>query len=376
MGSSFSSLDTIYEYHAREAGLFFSITSLVLIIPIIVIIILCIKRCTCCNQKGCRECCRECCKEYFKEIYCSSEPNARVTKFFKACSTFIKVCDETCYKYRTKFHRVLHVPFSGLITTNTKVQCVEDSNIISSAEETYLFGGKELKGCYCYTYVYFTAIALLAIIWFILICVESGIYRKTTTCNDINVQDKSYSCFAIANKTNDTYRRIGMMPINCTIGKSPNISVFCYLYNLRPAAIGSAVGIAKLITFVTSVYFRIVIFCVSKNKCITSFLQISLGILFIMSFVIILPDRHFRHDAELYFFHGNDPLRWTSYFLVIITGLVLIPIPWCGFTKKDKFQDMVILEDIIVPSVRFNVNTETVSLSGMLLVDQTGTDDV
>ena len=299
MGSNVSSFSSVKSYNDLEYKVFFSVTcGIFFLLAFIAICILCYK----CKKKG-----------------------------GSACDLPWKLV-----------HGVLYLAFPQLISINLRE---------NTKEEVHLFGGKEFKlpkrgkRCIsCCTYAYFIIATLLAITWFVLVSVESGIYRKTTTCNDINVQDKSFSCFAVSNKTGTGKRNIiGSMPIDCTIGKNPNISVFCYLYNPNPAAIGIAYSIVKLITGAITVYFNIAIYCGSKNcagKCGVVFLQILLGV-GVAIFAIVYPTYNFNNDKELYFFHGDEPLRWIMFILAIITGIALIPVPWCCFTSKKKYREVV-----------------------------------
>ena len=359
---------TVQPYNCWELGLFFGITGAIFAgLLIIAIIIACCKcytkykntnNTTENSNKGnsdkgnsdkentscCEKIWESCCLPIWKRCSnCCCRQDAEVDNGFRK-----DVCDLP-WKF---LHGVLELVFPRLIS----IKHITD-------DEVYLFGGKELKvdkddnennkkKCIsCCTYAYFITAIVLAITWFVLISIEGGIYRKTTTCNDINVQDKSFSCFAVTNKTGPDKRRIiGTMPIDCAIGKNPNISVFCYLFNLNPAAIGIAFSIVNLIIAAITAYFKIAIYCVSKIKYGKYGLASLQGVLFLglIGFIIGSPLSYFHFNLEFYFFHGDAPLRWISYFLVILTGIALIPVPWYGFTNNEKFQDMV--EVIVDPT--------------------------
>lgn len=137
-------------------------------------------------------------------------------------------------------------------------------------KEAYLFGDNhESTPCFPhfpsyffhgYTYYYFVSVVTLACLWFVIMIIENAIYRKTTTCHDINVRDNSFTCF---NVTKSDFKPI---PITCAIGKSPTTEVFCYLFQPNIAAFGIAFSIFKLIIFGVTVYFKIAI-KLAESKC-------------------------------------------------------------------------------------------------------------
>ena len=188
------------------------------------------------------------------------------------------------------------------------------------------------------TYLYFINASFLITVWFLILLVEYSIYRKTTTCNDINVLDKSFRCFRI-----DTREAIG-----CTVdqgnGKSPDIDVFCYLYSPNPGALGIAFGAVNFISVAITVYFRIALYCTKAHigRCCLSALQV-LAAAIVAIVVALLPGLNFGPlNVEIYFFHGLAAMRVCMYILIIYTGFTLIPIPWYGFTHQDDFRDIVV----------------------------------
>lgn len=256
-----------------------------------------------------------------------------------------------------KAHALLSLIFPGLIkkrthltpnpsilkeqntsqNTDAVVIVMEDASICN--KEVRLFGEDKLidfsqdcmpsrcRGiCYCinclhfWTYFYFFTIAFLAGIWFIVMICENSIYRKTGTCNDINVMDNSFTCFDLDNKS---------YIIDCEVGKSPNITVFCYLYNPNPGAAGIAYGFVKLILVGVVIYFR-VMNSLRRFKNCQWILLIAQGIFTISTpilLLIILPSVHFRSKMELYFFHGHAVLRMAMFILVVVTPAAVIPAP-------------------------------------------------
>lgn len=248
--------------------------------------------------------------------------------------------------------------------TKEKESLEIDENTTYRIKEVLLFGDGELvdkaddvqlpecftKKCKCETscihccaYSYFLVVLLLAVVWFVVMTIENSIYRKTAICNDIDVDDHSFTCFnqsrGVVNCSDDIVRR-------------KNSSVICYLLSPNPGAVGIAYGVVQLIIFGVVVYFKIISAigrspsccptrypscCQCAALCIQCLL---IGVLIVVIF--ILPAVHFTGTVnEVYFFHGGAVLRWTIYVLLAITGFALIPIPWCCF-NVDKYKDMVL----------------------------------
>ena len=296
-------------------------------------------------------------------------------------------------KSKSITHTVLGIFFPNLIKKKIYVQTAKDRTIIAMdvddsdvkeefqpTKEVYLFGDNELienvqdmhipswvanrrwvgKDClHCCVYLYFIVIVVLACIWFLVMAVENAIYRKTGTCNDINVLDNSFTCFDLDNHS---------QPINCSVGKSPNITVFCYLFSPNPGAIGIAFSTVNAILFAVIVNFKVTNKLARKRCCRGTLLvlQIAATIVSVLVTVLLLPLLQFQFKIQLYFFHGNAAMRWAMYFLTIFTSCALILMPWCFFTTDDKYEDMVLdthrptsLTNTIDTPVVTNVRTPT-----------------
>ena len=209
-------------------------------------------------------------------------------------------------------------------------------------EKVYLIGGKEFdkaeygkKVACCYTYTYFIVATILAILWFIVMALENAIYRKTGTCNDINVKDSSFICFDVTSGSSNPNS------INCQVGSNPDITVFCYLYSPNPGAVGIAVGIFNLFIFGITAYFRLTT-KMAENEFLRVLVIVLQAVLYLFTIAVCigLLVGHFRFKAELYFFQGNAIIRWVIFLLFPITGAALIPVPWCFFTKPPAYNSM------------------------------------
>lgn len=281
-----------------------------------------------------------------------------------------------CFRQDLKLltHTFLTVMFPELITKNIYMHVVkhdkgEELMVIALEEEgtdqsgdeacatdqddlkeVHLFADKELNippgrfhsFLHIYTYVYFIVAAILAFLWCITFTVEGALYRKTGTCNDINVLDNSFTCFDLGNRSRQ---------INCDIGRSPNITVFCYLYSLNPAAIGIGFSIFKLIIFLVTVYFKIVVKIgevATGRRCgcctcpmLLFIAQIVLSILSAVALTVLIP-LHITEILVIYFFHGNAAIRVATFMVLYVTIPVILMVPWCGFTGKNIYRNMVL----------------------------------
>ena len=273
-------------------------------------------------------------------------------------------------KGREEIEEKAHTMFQGFIkkstylTPNTIAEAQNDDAVVIIIEKTSdvyqqvrLFGEDSiidlqqdcmpLQGCGCgcgcgiccmhfWTYFYFFMAAFLAGLWFIVLLCENSIYRKTTTCNDINVKDNSFTCFDL----NDQSR-----PVQCPIGSSPNNkSIFCYLYEPNPGAAGIAYGFVKLILIGVVIYFK-VLNQLRQYKCcqyILLILQVGGMIIAPLLLTFTLPFLQYKTKLELYFFHGRAVLRVAMFVLVVVTPTTLIPAPWCCLTNSNKFKDVVL----------------------------------
>jgi hypothetical protein len=301
---------------------------------------------------------------------------------------FLAVCGSKTFlsNYAAKFmqlkediHSVLMALFPDLITKkvltenlttsneedyvvveNTRSSPKQSGHLAISMEENvvtevYLFGDKEFKKpttsgvissqslnfniIHAFTYLYFILVIIMALFWFIAMVVENAIYRKTTTCNDINVEDNSFTCFNVESQFNPT-------AIDCSMAIHTDIKVFCYLYQPNIAAFGIGFSVFKLIIFSVTVSFKVAIKIAEyeRGQVLLLVVQIIL-LLSILALLVILPSVHFTATLEIYFFHGNAVVRWVMFILVILTAFFLIPVPWCGFTHKTIHKNMALRKE-------------------------------
>lgn len=266
----------------------------------------------------------------------------------------------TCVN-KKQVHSILTAAFPDLITKSIKIGKPKpgtgDDNpehvIVTMEEEVFLFDFKEFefdkektvdsklkKCCHAWTYLYFTLVVILAAIWAALVGIENAVYRKTTTCNDINVQDESFTCFDA--KQYESY------PCRASTGgptSESNVPVICYLFSPSIGALGIAFSIFKLVLFGVTVYFKIAVKIVelgSWTKYLVYVTQVILFIVITVGIISVYPSIHFTNTFSFYFFHGNAVIRLAMFCLLIMTPAVVIFVPLCGFTSEHKMRNTVL----------------------------------
>lgn len=191
--------------------------------------------------------------------------------------------------------------------------------------------------------------------------IENAVYRKTGTCHDINVLDNSFSCFNV-----EDYELI-----NCSVGSSPDITVFCYLYAPNVGAPGIAYGTVKIILIGVFIYFKIanrvgrlrccdcfgdcccffrgfVKCCCDEYDCQAYFffwlfliLQSISMVLIPIAVAVTFPSLHYLFAVQFYFFQGTAVMRYSMFVLTVVTTFALLPVPWCCFVST-IYRDTVV----------------------------------
>ena len=168
----------------------------------------------------------------------------------------------------------------------------------------------------------------MSLMWFIAIALELSIYRKTTTCNDINVKVQSFSCFEV----NNNYQKI-----DC--GNTDDIdtrSVICYLYNPTLAGFAVAFSAATLVRTIADWFFKLVM---KATNCI-AWCGLALRMVLLLLAVLILAAyialTQVQIIEESYFIFGEVPMRIAQLVLLCLTvaGMLLIP-PWCKHSDDE-----------------------------------------
>ena len=203
----------------------------------------------------------------------------------------------------------------------------------------FLFGGYKEPRKPLMVHVYFMTMMFLAICWFFVMFVDTAIYRKTTTCNDINVQKNAYVCFDV---NADNYHRAE--PVDCAkVIDDLDVHVLCYLrYFNFPTAASIAFSFMQLIVFGIYVTFAITLYFVAKwknGKFISIIIWVVSAVIMvavIISVVVALDQEDSTQDTGLNFLYGDRVPRYIICGLGCLTVLLLSALsPYCWLIEHD-----------------------------------------
>ncbi len=190
-------------------------------------------------------------------------------------------------------------------------------------EKTAVFAERQPEtGCAkIWTCLYFAVVLTLASCWGFVVFWNSSYYRKTNTCNDINVDDDSYVCY-----TTKDYEIV-----DCMHTEKPG-PVLCYL-ETKSFAAGAGIGfsIFQLMLGVGKVGFTVATWFASKGSyhcgSICFFIiSIVVGVVLI-AILIAYPVCAFELDHTSYnVFFGHPVLVWWMYALLVITIFLCLPL--------------------------------------------------
>ena len=188
--------------------------------------------------------------------------------------------------------------------------------------------------CYVFGY-YIIELILLGLLFLVLFC-NFLLYRKTSTCNDINVKTESSICFDI----NNHYERV-----DCTAERNnPDLEVICYLTDIAPfRALGTAFAAANAISAVISVFSSIGIKMVASqpHRCVFITIQILFGTISCVSLIVLYT--RFYSDV----LYGDPPLiHLTVCIATVLFAILFWGFPWCAFSDSSTFQqELVTIND-------------------------------
>ena len=180
------------------------------------------------------------------------------------------------FKHKTSFFIILRPLFENVFTT-----AIDFSRTHRGKIRVVFLGHKEQEKqslVRLWVHIYFTVICSIVMLWFICVFSDSVLYRKTSTCLDLNVRDTDSSCFLLSDK--DIPPGIKQI-INEEEGNvvpcekvqnyiilsniSYDLEVICYQSQLNPlAAVGVAYGAMKAIVFIIVSTQRIVLSASNK----------------------------------------------------------------------------------------------------------------
>lgn len=211
-------------------------------------------------------------------------------------------------------------------------------DVIEPAKEndqlTFLFSKRRPKSgcCYGYVWVYFTTLFVFLFLLFLSMFCNFFIYRKTSTCNDINVKRKNYICFDI----NHGYRKV-----DCLEEKDDNLDVICYLTDFDFfRALGIAYGAIEAFRALISTFFSIGIVIGKKAPGAMITYQIISVILSIILFGVIYGV--FHEDCTSGTLCGNAVLLHMTVILAFLTSqFFVVGHPWWAFDSVSHFEKVI-----------------------------------
>ena len=213
---------------------------------------------------------------------------------------------------------------------------------------TFFFGGLKPAKPYM-VHTYFLTLMALAFFWFAVVFVDTALYRKSTTCNDINVQKDAYVCFDI-----DEKNLLGSKPVDCQdVANNYNyneVHVICYVKYFGFATAASiAFSFVQLILFLIHGTFALTIYCnVTFRDCGRKCILVIYVILcvfavsvIIVAAVILAKHPHTEENTTFNYFYG---LRMPRIFFCVLGIVTIIFVtgfsPYCWLKYPTTSTDM------------------------------------
>ena len=202
--------------------------------------------------------------------------------------------------------------------------------------------------CYVMVLAYFTALLILLSFLFLSLFSNVLIYRKTSTCNDINVKTENSICFDLDN---------GYKVVDCLERKDdPDLNVICYLTDLNVfRALGIAFGAIQAFRALISILFPFGIKLGLKWPYLTTTLQVVGALVSVVPY-LILYSLFYTHYTSIVLY-GNPPLVHATLWLAWATVFVSVCLhPWWAFKESTIFEKKIIAQE---DNVNYLVDVET-----------------
>ena len=195
-----------------------------------------------------------------------------------------------------------------------------------------------------WTYFYFAVVLSVGLLWGIAVFWDNFWYRKTNTCNDINVKHNEYICYKVEPPN---------YPIaNCQALVNSGVDVLCYL-EARSISTGLGIGfsIFQFVLLIGKIGFSIAVWFGGRQEKDSRWshgFAVTAGVLGIVAFVSMtvyagIVTTVFETDPTWNIFFGHPPLRWWMYGLLLFSFpliLLLLGIFAYMYREKPKFQEM------------------------------------
>ena len=168
-------------------------------------------------------------------------------------------------------------------------QSVEQVTILGpgATRREYLFGGYGVPRRPWKLHAYYLAMLLIVANWFFVMFFDTAFYRKSTTCNDLNVRRDAFLCFDIS-------KSVTAGPTNCTdpaIRDDLDIYVLCYLQFFNfPIALSLSFSFAQLVIILIHISFSITLWCVKNYTPVAAIvLHAALCVVYVLFFLVYGP---------------------------------------------------------------------------------------
>ena len=241
---------------------------------------------------------------------------------------------------------------------------------------------RQLNLATLWVHIYFVLLCGLVMIWAVSVFSDSVLYRKTSSCNDLSLDDTDLSCFLLSTTgVPEGVQRIideeggGLVPCDAVHRYTTtnnithfDLEVVCYQYQLNPtAAMGIAYGAMKLVTAAILYIFRVIFFLEEKfckqdikdeskrktfkclnlkskhQRVLSHIAQLVLSAVLTITFIAVVAVLHVNSNTRN---SGFDLLRGETFYP--FSMVVLIPItiiytmglfPWWAFESLERPPD-------------------------------------
>lgn len=205
--------------------------------------------------------------------------------------------------------------------------------------ETAKSGGKQIllfskrkpdKWHGCVMFYYLILLFVLLALFLFLFC-NFLLYRKTSTCNDINVETNFSICFNIHG---------GYKAVDCVKEKDQKLEVICYLLDFNFfRALGIAFGAIQAITTLVSIIVPLSIAMGQKAPALILAIQIIAS----LALIAVLPVFYTLHWKHIFdpFLYGDPVLVHAIFVLANIVGFLIVWHPWCLFKNSSDFEQEI-----------------------------------
>ena len=309
----------------------------VLILPVVVAVVCVCRACGC--GRGWKKCQKEIENTPLipKKGCCSTLKANCCSKTLKCCSKLDESCSNIndCFTlYRIVFWQsvqeviTLYETFDSK-TSTTKTHCRQE----------FLFGGYRNPKRICCLHTYFLTMLVIVLNWFLLMFFDTAFYRKTTSCNDINVKRDAYMCFDVSKPLSDG-------PIDCTANEqNDDLHVLCYLKSFNIAtALSLAFSFAQLVILLIYISFSYTLWCVKNcNARCALFSHVVILVAYIVfgclvyGLLIGLNAKDLKYSEGWNIFYGDKILHIIMFVCCGVTIFFLTLLsPYCWLIRDNK----------------------------------------